>query len=205
MRNSVDLNYYINNRKCPERSVHLGRKLRFEKAKKQKEIPIVSRDKIISLTNEFINLYGIEVYNGDNIVETEGLDLFDFNKNISRFYSGLTSNKDIIWMKFTTDRRLGVVACSNDINFDFPENETVYDEPDRIVNGKIKSWKYNTSGILVHSVGLKWEKSFVLVFPLIGLKNGVQGKKQRHEIETGIGNYLISKGVPIIDYYSHRI
>lgn len=28
--------------------------------------------------------------------------------------------------------------------------------------------------------------------------------KNRKEIETGIGNYLEDRGVPIIDYYSHN-
>jgi hypothetical protein len=97
------------------------------------------------------------------------------------------------------------VACSNDINFDIHPNKVCYDEPSRVVNEKIKRWKYNTSGIIVHSVNQEWNENYVLVFPLIGLCDGDEGKKQRHEIEIGIGNYLIFKGVPILDYYSHRL
>ena len=44
-----------------------------------------------------------------------------------------------------------------------PENTVHY--------GKTKRWKYNTSGILVHSAGLSWDESFFLVFPLLGLKD----------------------------------
>ena len=103
-------------------------------------------------------------------------------------------------MKFTAGKkRVGVVACSNDVNFDIPPTKEDYD-----VVLKTKRWKYNTSGILVHSAGLSWDESFFLVFPLLGLKDGKNGKKQRHDLETGIGNYLISKNVPIVDYFSHR-
>ena len=69
----------------------------------------------------------------------------------------------------------------------------------------IRGWKYTTSGILVHYVGLEWDEEVILIFPLIGLREGTGRTKQRHELETGIGNYLITKDVPIIDYYSHRI
>ena len=75
----------------------------------------------------------------------------------------------------------------------------------KIRSGKKKGWKYNTSGILVHSVNLKWDDSFFVIFPLIGLEKGKEGEKQRHDMEIGIGNYLILNDVPIIDYYSHRI
>lgn len=193
-------------RKCPERTVHYGRKARLEKAQAQLNLPIVTCNEIIKLTNDFIKAYGLEVYSESNIIEAEPNSeltedfLKNFNKNIIKKYKNLNSKKDIIWMKFTKCKRLGVVACSNDINFDIPQNKEEYDER----NGR--KWKYNSSGIIVDSLGLKWDKSFVLVFPLIGLKEGSEGTKQRHALETGIGNYLSKeKNVPIIDYYSHRI
>lgn len=196
-----------NYRRCPERTVHFGKKVRLKKAEEQLNKRIADRDKIIEWTNDFIKAYGLKVYEGNNVIKAEHNSeltedfLKNFNKNVTKKYEGLNSKKDIIWMKFTKCKRLGVVACSNDINFDIPESKEEYDEAKKIVDGKIKQWKYNTSGIIVDSQGLEWDKSFVLVFPLFGL----EGTKQRHELETGIGNYLIKKEVPIIDYYSHRI
>lgn len=198
-------------RKCPERTVHFGKTERLKMAEEQLSLSIVEINEIIKLTNDFIKTYGLEVYSGNNIIKAEQNPeltedfLKNFNKKVTKKYKGLKSKKDIIWMKFTKCKRLGVVACSNDINFDIPKSKEEYHEPKKIVDGKIKQWKYNTSGIIVDSQGLEWDKSFVLVFPLIGLKEGREGTKQRHELETGIGNYLIENKVPIVDYYSHRI
>ena len=194
----------IGDRRRPENTVHYGKTKRFEMANQQLKIPTVDINRIIQLTNRFIEAYRLDVYNGDNIVKTVNLDLAEFNKKTKELYKGITSEHDIIWMKFACNR-VGVVACSNDINFDIPTTKDEYDEINFTKTGKKKGWKYNTSGILVHSVNLKWDDSFFLIFPLLGLPEGNEGKKQRHNIETGISNYLILNDVPIIDYYSHRI
>jgi len=200
----ITIDKLIAEKSHPENTVHYGKTKRFEKAKQQREIPVVKKERIIELTNEFIKAYGLNIHDGDNLVETDNIDLIEFNRNIKREYSGITSEKDIIWMKFTSNGSVGVVACSNDINFDIPANKCEYDKVEETKNGRKKRWKYNTSGILVHSVGLTWNTDFFLIFPLLGLKEGKEGKKQRHDLETGIGNYLICNNVPIIDYYSHR-
>ena len=200
----INIEELIRNKKRPENTVHYGKTKRFEMANQQLKIPTVDINRIIQLTNCFIEAYGLDVYNGANIVKTVNLDLTEFNKKTKELYKGITSEHDIIWMKFACNR-VGVVACSNDINFDIPATNDEYDEINFTKSGKKKGWKYNTSGILVHSTNLKWDDSFFVVFPLIGLEKGKEGKKQRHDIETGIGNYLILNDVPIIDYYSHRI
>lgn len=86
---------------------------------------------------------------------------------------------DIVWLKFTKKGYLGVVAQSFDINFN---ND-------------------NSSGKLVAEVHHEWDESFTLIFPLTAK---ILGQYQRKDIETAVGNYLISKGVPIIDFYSHN-
>lgn len=86
---------------------------------------------------------------------------------------------DIIWMKFTTDDYLGVVATSLDINFSTT----------------------NTSGKIINHLDKKWNEEFVLVFPLPNIPKPLN----RQLIESGIGNYLISKNVPILDFYSHNM
>ena len=201
----INIEELIRDKKRPENTVHYGKTKRFEMAKQQLDVPTIDKKYIIKLTNSFIKAYGLKVYDGENIVKTDNINLTEFNENTMETYNGITSEKDIIWMKFTSDNRVGVVACSNDINFDIPSTKDEYDEIISTRSGGKKCWKYNTSGILVHSVDLEWDESFFLVFPLLGLEKGKEGKKQRHDIETGIGNYLILNDVPIIDYYSHRI
>lgn len=92
---------------------------------------------------------------------------------------GLNHTKNILWLKFTQKGYLGVVAKGMDINF----------------------FNDNTSGKLVNAVNDKWDESFVLIFPLT---DSILNKRDTGEIERAIGNYLISKGVPIIDFYSHN-
>lgn len=88
----------------------------------------------------------------------------------------LNDERHIVWIKFTKSGCLGVVAAGADINFDMK----------------------NTSGKIIEYVGEKWDEDFVLVFPLPQIGFGF-----RRDIECGIGNYLLSKGVPILDRYSH--
>lgn len=92
---------------------------------------------------------------------------------------GLSNTKNILWLKFTQKGYLGVVAKGMDINF----------------------FNDNTSGKLVNAVKDKWDESLILIFPLTDL---ILDKRDTGEIERAIGNYLISKGVPIIDFYSHN-
>lgn len=95
---------------------------------------------------------------------------------------------NLVWMKFTQDGYLGVVAVSNDINFDIPAS----------LDGDLCT--RNTSGIIVKSLDKQWDRSFVLAFPLVNIPKGLK----RGDIESGIGNYLISKETAILDFYSHR-
>ncbi|MDV4151424.1 hypothetical protein R0131_11280 [Clostridium sp. AL.422] len=52
--------------------------------------------------------------------------------------------------------------------------------------------------------GVERDTSFTIA-NMMSLKKYLIFKiKKRKEIETAVGNYLIDKGVPIIDYYSHN-
>ncbi|CQB90089.1 Uncharacterised protein [Chlamydia trachomatis] len=91
-------------------------------------------------------------------------------------------------MKFTDQGFLGVVAASNDINFFIPKD------------GETDVSNLNTAGIIVYTLKQSWDRSFVLAFPLKSIPDDLKCG----DIEIGIGNYLISQNVPILDYYSHR-
>jgi hypothetical protein len=168
-------------------SVHYSEK-RFEKAVEQAKLPQKDIKTIIKHVNDCLVKIGIQV---DKSPIEIGLKDIKYSK-IANDY-GLVDKRDIIWMKFTADGYLGVVATSNDINFDIPESSADYDKKHK------NKWEYNTSGILVHHVDKRWDDTFVLIFPLANIPSGYK----RGDIERAVGNYLIDKDVPIIDFYSH--
>ncbi|EEV33781.1 predicted protein [Enterococcus gallinarum EG2] len=149
-----------------------------EELRKQK-YPI---DQIISFTIEFLQKYGLKNAQCEYLVGNNVSNLLTprarYNKynEIQRKFQ-LNSRKHLVWMKFTKSGYLGVVAASDDINFDLT----------------------NTSGEIISHLKQDWDKSFILVFPLPNICD-----KERSDIECGIGNYLIKKDVPILDFYSHR-
>jgi len=181
-------------------SVHFGNTYRLDKAREQATISTVDLNIIISYVNEFLEAVGMNTIESPRINNPQQIDY----KKI-KIDNGLTDERDIVWMKFTTDRYLGVVATSNDINFNIPLDASDYDIRELRYNTYLKKeqsvWKYHSSGILVHQLGKGWDTSFVLVFPLSNIPDGYN----RGDIERAIGNYLIiNKGVPIIDFYSHN-
>lgn len=193
-------------------SVHYGAYNRFNKAKKQIERDPVDIKDIIKYVNEVLEDAGIPKVIEPKL-DLEGKIENDIHKKIEdkKIYKKiketkqLEDEKEIIWLKFTKDGYLGVVARTNDINFQIPRNEEDYDRGKYVYNEIKKKeeweWEFNTSGILLHKLKKSWDESFVLVFPLRKLK---ESKYTSGEIECAIGNYLIYKGVPIIDYYSHN-
>lgn len=161
---------------------------RLGKAKEQASIPPTDVHDIIGYVNNFLKAIGIDT------VESPIIDPSQVNYKKIMADNALKDLRDIIWMKFTKDGYLGVVATSNDINFDIPSSASEYDKREK------QEWKHNSAGILVHQLGKEWDTSFVLVFPLPNIPTGYE----RGDIERAVGNYLIDKKVPIIDFYSHN-
>lgn len=158
-------------------------------AMSEKDKPVVERDEIIKLTNEILVAGGFKpvdtpILKGDLLAEILAHSFKDeyekdkYYEEVLKPY-GLSSAKQLIWMRFANDGHLGVVAAGNDINFD---HDT-------------KSYK------IIEPCELDWDKSFVLIFPL----NAISVKYNRDEVETAVGRYLSEeKDVPILDYYSHN-
>ena len=178
-------------------TVHNGSTTRFRRAEEQAKILPVDVDEITEVIykefSEFI-AKPIKYKITESQIETNGVVTIDY-KCLKDKYR-LADERDIVWMKFTIDNYLGVVADSNDINFDIPNDRNMYDE--KRENGL---WKYNSSGILIHYLGKEWDSSFVLICPIIKFPE----EKNRHFIEKSIGDFLIEKNIPILDYYSHKI
>ena len=181
---------------------------RTQMAFKQADIkPPVPKEKVFYLINEFLNQIvdnsipitknGVIVLDGKN-EDTIGHGIWvrdnfvwipqskkppylsnDKKYAVIQNQYNLNFQKDLVWLKFTKDGYVGVVGDSSDINHSYT----------------------NTSGRLVKMVNKSWDPSNVFIFPIT---SEMLRYKTRKEIETGIGQYLISKGVPIIDYYSHN-
>lgn len=131
---------------------------------------------IINYTMEFLEKIGI----ASECIKIEYVKIEEEKINYEKIKTDylLSNKKNIIWMKFTKDGYLGVVAASDDINFSYKNN----------------------SGKLISHVNKEWNEELVLIFPLPNIQ-----RYERDEIEKALGNYLIAKDVPIIDYYSHNL
>lgn len=182
------LNIYIGTPRGIKSSVRYN-SFRLRKAEEQSSLLPIKVEEIIKYVNEFLEKIGMQE------VKFPKTKVEQINYEKIRKENGLKDKRDIVWLKFTRDGYLGVVATSNDINFDMPQSECEYKEKIRA-----KKWKYNTSGIIVHHLNKKWNESFLLIFPLINIPKELK----RGDVERGIGNYLIDKGVPILDFYSHN-
>lgn len=179
-------------------SVHGKSFLRYKKAKEQAEKNVIPVEKIIEIVNNFLSEIGINL--SDNPIVNDPLNI---NYKQIQERNHLESQKDIVWIKFTIDGYIGVVATSDDINFDLPNDKSDYDRKHKVYNSYTRKyedkWMYNTSGIIVHKLNKSWDESFVLVFPLDNIPNGYS----RGDIEHAIGNLLLENDVPILDVFSH--
>ena len=178
------------------KSVHFKDRERFNLAKEQKNKPIVLVSDIIILVNDLLGSIGIKTVEE----KLAKLNPNEVNYDELKKRHHLADERDIVWMKFTKSGHIGVVASSNDIGFDIPQNESEYNTQVKVYNKFRKCYEYKWK---YHFVGEKWDESFVLVFPLES--NEKSCRYNRHEIEIAIGNYLEKNNVPIIDYYSHNI
>ena len=150
---------------------------RIEVARQQMQLPTVDREKIIEYVNEFLEEAGMQRIDNP-LVRPKDREKrrFDYAK-INEI-----SPQDIIWIKFTTDNYISVIGTSWDISFS-------------------EYAKNNTPAGIINKVLIKeWDEKDVLIFPLIGMPEYLY----LSDIESGVGNYLISKGAPMLDYYSHN-
>lgn len=191
------LKHYVNMPGTTESSVHSS-DFRFKKAEEQSKLTPLPLDVVINHINNF--LMGIDIEK----VSTPKIAVSEINYNIIKNTYDLNDERDIVWVKFTKDGYIGVVAVSNDINFDIPMSKEKYNKKIQVYNNWSKQyeekWQHNTSGIIVHYLKKSWEDSFVLLFPLKNIPKDLP----RGDIERGIGNYLIDKEIPILDFYSHN-
>ncbi len=170
----------IKNRTFSKKSDTERYNFRIEKAKQQLKLEPVSRENIIEYVNEFLVGLGMEHVDNPRVKpknrEKRRFDYYEINPE---------SKEDIVWIKFSKTEKgdyISVIGTSCDISFsEKAKNET-------------------SAGIINQELEIEWDEKEVLIFPLRKIPDYLY----RSDIESGIGNYLISKGVPILDYYSHN-
>ncbi len=172
------------------RSVDLEDKLfnfRLEKAREQYiqacESELDEKD-LVDCVNEFLGQLGMKKITNPKIVLKNTESHRISYSNIRSEYGN--QKDDIVWIKLSVSesgiKMISVIGTSEDIFF--------------TKNTKNKS----SSGKINKKLKLEWVEDYVYIFPLVNIPEGLY----RSDIESGIGNYLIDKGFPILDYYSHN-
>lgn len=157
--------------------------LRYIAARAEKKKSKVDLQTICAAVNEYLATIDIEQVENPIRERREHQSEREFIDEILKWATvNLDDKKDIVWMKFTIDGYLGVVAATDDMNFSYT----------------------NTSGKIIRSLGKNWDENLLMVFPLVKSPWN-RNILNRHLIESGIGNYLIFKNIPILDFYSHNI
>lgn len=166
---------------------------RLEKAREQYELPAVSKDDIKRLVNDFLLSLNMKVISNPEYsprkVEDRaiGIRRINYSKIWDDNKPEQAEKEDIVWIKFVEakeekDRYISVVGVGCDISFtDNTKNTT-------------------SSGKIIKELDLEWDDKEMFIFPLKNIPAGLK----RSDIESGIGNYLIDNGVPILDFYSHN-
>lgn len=163
-------------------SVHFADKYsenRYRRHKAQKEIRNIppTKDKVCSVCNGFFVAAEIPV----TIIKSAPAGI---------------AYRNSIWIKFLETGHIGVVGIGM-VNFDIPPSDEEYDE-----KNEDGSWKWNSSGILVHQLGQSWDESGVLVFQI----NDVFEECTLEQIKRALGNWMIDEaGLHIVDHYNHQI
>lgn len=119
---------------------------RLNKAKEQVTKDPVDVDDIIDHVNHFLERIGIDQVESPKFKFNDENTVDNINYTQIQEKYDLVQKNHIIWLKFTEDGYLGVVARGADINFDIPLKKEDYIEKE---DG---NWKFNSSGILVHQV-----------------------------------------------------
>lgn len=167
---------------------------RIVEARKQAALTPVPAEQITKYTNEFLAALEMPKVESPRIEIPPDLtndEIEDYlEENLYSPICGSGGNcEDWVWMKFTNQGFLGVVATSNDINFDIPKDEENH------------FCKRTTSGIIIHKLKQSWDRSFLLAFPLKSIPEDLK----RGHIETGIGKLPDRQKCPDIGLFLSQI
>lgn len=161
------------------------------KAQEKLDKIVPQKSKVRKILSKCLKEKGIS---GEVITINPLLEKIDYKK-ISETY-GTNGEGHIIWVQFVISGHVAVVGAGKDIGF--PKNEN-----------------RGTWMILSKLSNVEWDRTEVVIIPIRELdmnsyglkyihKHGNNILKCRNGVEHCIGEYLIEKGVPILNYYQHR-
>ena len=144
----------------------------------------LNETKLVKYVNEFLDQLGMNPMPNPQIeVKKTKSHRIPYSEIRSKYGN---QKDDIVWIKLSVSeigkKMISVIGTSEDIFF--TENTK----------------KPTSSSKINKALKLKWVEDYVYIFPLVNIPVGLY----RSDIESGIGNYLIDKGFPILDYYSHN-
>ena len=168
---------------------------RFKKAEEQARMATLARKDIIKYVNEFLKKINMKTtqemsFNPEVLLENGSRKIK--YAEIAK-HNKLDDKRDRVWMTLTKGGYISVIGTGCDISF------STWAE-DNTTAGLINKYLKSNPPKEHCSYEFEWDNSLVLIFPL----KKIPGDLNRSDIESGIGNYLIYKKVPILDFYSHN-
>ena len=163
---------------------------RVEEGKSEFNKPIIEKSEILEILSNCLKEKGIS---GEILFINLTSEKIDYEQ-ISKDH-GTNGTGHIIWLQFSNSGHVAVVGAGKDIGFSRNENK-------------------GTWSILSKIPHVEWNKEEVIIIPVRGLDKDSYGLKNVHKhgnnilrcrngVEHCIGEYLINKGVPILNYYQH--
>ena len=157
---------------------------RKKKAKEQNKLKVKDIDEICNLLEKALN--------DKNIVGTI-LKMKPKEVNYEQIKEKYGTNKssDIIFIQFTKDGHVAVLGAGKDMSFS------------KNISGT------NTWRIISAIERVEWNDEMVIIIPIryikdCKIKKGDSILAYRNGIEQYLGDYLLSKGVPILNCYQHK-
>lgn len=151
---------------------------RQNKAKEQYKCSITDKNTVCKIVEEALDEKNIK----GEILEINPKEL-DYKKVTD-------GSSHIIFIQFTTSGHIAVVGAGRDISFS-------------------KNKSYGTWRIISAIDGVEWDDKYVIVIPIQNIKNYRIKKDEnilsyRNGVEHYLGDYLLSKKIPILNYFQHK-
>ena len=170
-------------------------KERVDEARKQLEKETKTLDEIKTILSECLEEKRIS---GEIITTNPSLTKINYEEIRTKYDTNGAGH--LIWIQFTQSGHVAVVGAGKDIGF--PKNPS---RGTALILSKIKEEKPEA----------EWDTNKVILIPIKGLdresyglknihKHGNNVLKCRNGVEHCIGEYLIKKGVPVLNLYQHK-
>ena len=160
---------------------------RVKKGQDELKKTAVEKSEVLGIISECLKKKGID---GEALLIEPASKNIDYKKIMDTYKTN--GEGHIVWVQFVNSGHVAVVGAGKDIGF--PKNE-------------IKG----TWSILSKLSDVEWDTKNLIIVPVKGLDNKSNGLKNvknilkcRNGVEHCIGEYLIEKKVPILNYYSHK-